>query len=482
MELRIIKPMQSPTKQHVSGIKRRLLSLILLPSFLIPIACSEDINQRLDGLQEQIDALKSAQSAFEKRLYVTSVVKNDEGYQIFFSDGTSVVIPNQPPAETSDIFIRSINVEELVVSFILSNGEKFDIPLYAALSISFDNTESIVAEPEAVVDIGYTVSSRLTPVTVEVLSSPDIQARVLDSENTIQIKFLKAVDEYSKVIVFASNGEKVVIKTLTFENAQMQVNPSDVMQFGSEGGTQDLSIITNLGYRLSVPEGDKNWLQYTETRAVTEHRGVVTVAPNESYDGRESIITIYGAGTKILSQISVQQSARIGLNMKSDRLTVLRDGGVFSIPFQSNSECSIAIPPSAKTWIARADTRGLVDREALLSISPNDDDEYRKADLQVICGSISMPFHVIQFGVSSSISIEHMNKTVVVPSFAYSSLPEEIVVDWGDGTSEDYVKELAHEYENSGLYTMTVTSSSESFPYVQIPALSGIQGIDFSKL
>lgn len=470
------------TRSKHLGYNRLFLTLLLSSLLLIPVSCHDEINSRLDALQGQIDALKSAQAALENRLYITSVLKNDNGYMISFSDGTSALIQSNIAVSGGEEYIKSIQIGELAVTFYLSNGEQFEIPLYAALSFTIDDTVPIIAEAGGVIEVSYSVTSRLTPVNIDVVSSSDIQARVISEANKLQIKFLKEVDEFSKVMVFVSNGEKIVIRTLTFENAQMQVSPSDVMHFESEGGTQDISIITNLGFQVSIPETDMDWIRYTETRTLMEYNGIISVSANESYDDRESILTVFGNGTTIKAQIHVIQSARTGFQLRSNKLTVLREGGVFEIPIQANADCSFSIPSSASSWIIQSETRGLTEHSAFLAISENSDDKYRTAELRLSCGTQSTAYYVRQFGASSSLAVEHSNKSFGAPSLEASTLPELIVVDWGDGTNDDYSTNLSHTYDANGTYIVTVTCSSDYFPYFSIPSLTGITGLNFSDL
>ena len=119
-----------------------------------------------------------------------------------------------------DAFFQSVTQDENKIYFTFIDGTIITIPMEQALSIAFDKADLVVMSPNSIRIINYTVTSTIETVKVEVTSSADIKAKVVaDNENSltgkIEIKTGNTIDEYSKVIVFVSNGDKVIMRSLS---------------------------------------------------------------------------------------------------------------------------------------------------------------------------------------------------------------------------------------------------------------------------
>lgn len=149
-------------------------------------------------------------------------------------DGNGNKVPAQYLDGTdSEELIEDIVVDDMGITFVLSDGSELYIPLYEAITITFDAEDLLVMEPDSERDIHCTIESRLEDIRIEVLSSSDIRARVVPTDaftGVINIRTGSSLDEYSKVVVFATNGEKMLMRTITFEEAGLEIQNEAVKQ------------------------------------------------------------------------------------------------------------------------------------------------------------------------------------------------------------------------------------------------------------
>lgn len=150
-------------------------------------------------------------------------------------DGVTPVIgvAQDEDGTDSEELIEDIVVDDMGITFVLSDGSELYIPLYEAITITFDAEDLLVMEPDSERDIHYTIESCLEDIRIEVLSSSDIRARVVPTDaftGVINIRTGSSLDEYSKVVVFATNGEKMLMRTITFEEAGLEIQNEAVKQ------------------------------------------------------------------------------------------------------------------------------------------------------------------------------------------------------------------------------------------------------------
>lgn len=170
--------------------------------------------------------METVTNAYKNNLFINSVKGVENGYVITFSDNSQATITNGKDGkdgENGEPLIDSIIIGENEITFNLTDKSSFSIPLYSALSISFKEGDSVVMAPNTSKDLHYTIYSILTDIEIEVVSSSDIKTKIVtkdDSDLTgiIQISTGNVIDEYSKVIVFVSNGERVIMKTITLKS------------------------------------------------------------------------------------------------------------------------------------------------------------------------------------------------------------------------------------------------------------------------
>ena len=461
-------------------LKHQSFIVFLFFSFLC-LSCTQALEKEIESLSSRINALETAQKALEKNLFITTVTQTDSGYIIKFSDGTESIINNGKVEKEGETLIKSIVIESNCVVFYLTDGSSFSIPLYVALSLEFERTSDIIVVPNSVLEIPFSWVSALSPVKIETLSSSDIQTSVSTSEETstgvLTIKFSEVINEYSKVVLFASNGERIVMYTLTFEEAKIVVGPSNFINISSKGGETNLSFMTNLGYDIVIPKED-DWVSYTRTKTLSEHSMTINVTPNDSFDDRETTIRIIGKEAAVVAEIIVHQAGKDAILLNNNTQIVYQYGGRITIPIQASKPISISILDGAE-WLTMIETKGLQDYCQSLEISPNNEMFSRTAELLFSTGDISESLYVKQFGTSSTtLVVEHQNN--YVDNITINDLEGLAAVDWGDGLLEEFSEKPVHTYQTSEKHKVTITMTH--FSNLAISSLRGINSFDFSAL
>ena len=214
-----------------------------------------------------------------------------------------------------DSFFQSVTQDEQYVYFTLADGTQITLPKSALLSISFDASDLVVMTPNSTREIGYSVQSVTESVTVEVTSSSDLRAKVVPASadgksGKIEIKSSSIVDEYSKVIVFVSNGEKVVMKSIGFEQAGITISNGAEQTIGAEGGSVNLNFASNIDWKVAIPAEAQSWVQLAPQRsAMTEYSVALSVAPNTNLGTRSATVQVMTKDGTLAVDYTITQSA-----------------------------------------------------------------------------------------------------------------------------------------------------------------------------
>ncbi len=212
-----------------------------------------------------------------------------------------------------DAFFQGVSQDDQFVYFTLADGTVITLPKGASLEITFAESDLVVISPNSSRTIRYSVQSVTENVTVEVTSSSDIRAKVVADDATgksghIDIKSGSIVDEYSKVIVFVSNGEKVIMKSISFELAGLEISDGATQSILPEGGNVSLNFLTNTEWELSIPTEAQSWIHLApQTRAMVAHSVSLVVEPNTSLTERSTTITINSADGKLSIAYNIAQ-------------------------------------------------------------------------------------------------------------------------------------------------------------------------------
>ena len=236
------------------------------------------------------------------------------------ADGTNGV-----DGKDGDSFFQSVTQDDNNVYFTLADGTVITIPKGLALSIEFAESDLVVMSPNSSREIGYTVTSATDAVKVEVTSSADIKAKVVTDNASgltgkIHISTGDAIDEYSKVIVFVSNGDKVIMRSITFEEAGLQVEENATKFAATEGGEMTLEFLSNVECEVVIPEDAQSWISVVPaTRAMERHRITLKLEPNTGYY-RSTTVTVQSSDGTLKLEYQVEQDGELGVEIDPTKI------------------------------------------------------------------------------------------------------------------------------------------------------------------
>lgn len=262
---------------------------------------------------------------------ITPQLKIENGYwYVSYDSGTSWTQLGKATGEDGKdgtegkSFFQDVTQDENNVYFTLSDGTVITVPKGLALGIEFAESDLLVMSPNSTREIAYTVTSATDSVKVEVISSADIKAKVVaDDANglagKIHITTGATIDEYSKVIVFVSNGHKVIMRSITFEEAGLVVEENAIKQASAEGGEVVLEFLSNVDCKVVIPEDAQSWISVVPaTRAMEKQTITLKLEPNEDAT-RSAEVDVKSVDGKLSFTYTISQEADMDYQLALER-------------------------------------------------------------------------------------------------------------------------------------------------------------------
>ena len=230
-------------------------------------------------------------------------------------------VDGQPGADGDSMF-RDVTQDELNVYLTLADGTMITIPKGVPLSITFDEEDLVVMSPNSMREIHYIVSSVIPDVEVEVVSSADIKAKVVAASamtGAIEVKTGATIDEYSKVVVFVSNGEKVIMRRFAFEQTGLQIEDNATKEAAAEGGELVLEFLSNVECEVVIPESAQSWISVVpDTRAMEKRSITLKLEPNDGA-ARKAIVIVKSVDGSLSIEYTIEQDANKDVQLALER-------------------------------------------------------------------------------------------------------------------------------------------------------------------
>lgn len=140
------------------------------------------------------------------------------------------------------------------------------------------------------------------------------------------------------------------------------------------------------------------------------------------------------------------------------------------IAVESSEEIDVA---EQVLWI---NINGVDKGKIKLSILKNDTEKAREADVTITAGELSHTVHIIQLakGEVFSLVLGHSSEILDSPKWGGDNVSGR--VDWGDGTSEEYVEGVSHEYTADDKHTATFDmEGATSFEIEQVGEIESVE-------
>lgn len=248
----------------------------------------------------------------------------DDYWYVSYDNGASWTQLGKATSEDGDSFFQDVTQDESNAYFTLADGTVITVPKGLALGIELAESDLLVMSPNSTREIAYTVISATESVKVEVTSSADIKAKaVADDANgltgKIQITTGATIDEYSKVIVFVSNGDKVIMRSITFEEAGLVVEENATKQATAEGGEMTLEFLSNVACEAVIPEDAQSWISVVPaTRAMEKQTITLKLEPNEGA-ARSAEIMVKSVDGKLSLTYTITQEPDLDYQLALER-------------------------------------------------------------------------------------------------------------------------------------------------------------------
>jgi len=167
-------------------------------------------------------------------------------------------------------YYTSVEVDELLKS-LKDNLDALQAKLDNLLrdfTITFDDTEiGILAG--GTTSVGYTITGATEKTTVKALGQNGWSAKVTPDGTDKGKITVTAPNPLTKdeIIVLVYDGEfRTIMSSINFVTGV--VTPSQTaVELEAEAGTIDIAVTSNLNYKVSIPEGAKDWLSVAETKS-----------------------------------------------------------------------------------------------------------------------------------------------------------------------------------------------------------------------
>ncbi len=215
-------------------------------------------------------------------------------------------------ASQNSVFKGIDNSDEEAVVFILHDDSRITVPRIMPLDLLIE-TENVIIGADMTVEINYSIRcspSQEEDIFIEVLSSEDVKARIETEgalEGKIVLKTTTEPDEYSKAVVFVTDGSKVIARTIRFEAAGMSVVNSAQKQVGAAGGTVILEFLSNVEYSIQIG-ADVDWITAVGSKAMMQHSEIIQILPNTGITRQADVHIVSPSGLKLTYTI-VQDAA-----------------------------------------------------------------------------------------------------------------------------------------------------------------------------
>ena len=219
---------------------------------------------------------------------------------------------NGVDGKDGDNIINKITQDDYGVYVYLSDGTHIEIPKAIELNIVFEEDSLVEMSANSTRSIGYEIFSSSSEVTILAISSSDIKAKIIATDShtgILEIASGNVIDEYSSVVVLVSDERKVIMRSLSFEEAEIKIFDTAQKTITEDGGLVTLDFMTNIEYDVIIPEDASSWIRLaTETRAITQKYITLDISKNYLSE-RNAIVKIQSKDYELSIEFCIRQIA-----------------------------------------------------------------------------------------------------------------------------------------------------------------------------
>lgn len=146
-------------------------------------------------------------------------------------------------------------------------------------------------------ELHYTVTGAISEATVEALSSADMKVKVEPDDATgingkIVLVSGAEINDDSKVVIFVTNGERMLMRTLLFDKVGIPAVEETTKCVDATGGRIELAFPSDSDCEAEIPDEARSWVRVApSSRALTPHSIVLDIAANTDRP-RSTVVTV----------------------------------------------------------------------------------------------------------------------------------------------------------------------------------------------
>lgn len=177
-------------------------------------------------------------------------------------------------------------------------------------------------------------------------------------------EFIIQSGELSETVHVYQSGEGVLLLT------KSEYSVSD------KGETIAVDLKSNFEFDVKMPDVD--WVQSAaKTRGMSSHTLYYTIAPNETYDSRETEIIFYDKNSSIKDTLKIVQAQKNAIIISQKDYNVSTNGEIIEVELSANIDYTVLIPSDYK-WITQMPTtKGLINNKLYFEIASNIEEHSR---------------------------------------------------------------------------------------------------------
>uniref|UniRef100_UPI0040563609 PL29 family lyase N-terminal domain-containing protein n=1 Tax=Alistipes sp. TaxID=1872444 RepID=UPI0040563609 len=221
-------------------------------------------------------------------------------------------------AVSEEMYIfKSVEEYDNYVVFTLYDGTELVVAKYFDLVVSFNEQDLAPMAANSSRDIRYTVESAAEAIEIEVLSSLDLEAEIIADDasqkvGVVRVKSGAELSTTSKVVLLVSDGQKVVMKSIVFEQPGLRVEENTTKEVAMAGGDITLEFFTNMEYEVIIPEEAASWLTLApETRAMEKKTITLNATMNTTTETRSATVTVQATDSELKAEYFISQNGVI---------------------------------------------------------------------------------------------------------------------------------------------------------------------------
>lgn len=228
-------------------------------------------------------------------------IKQKDGYwYVSVDSGTSwEKLGEVATSETGgSSFFESITQNDGQVSVTLKDGTKFQVPMTEGLKIQLSDMK-VVIKAGVELKVTYELLNAEGNTRVEILESELVTATVVDpsarkGEIKLFVENTSAIDEFTKVVVKATDDARTATATITFDEEGV-LNVAETYSVGAAGQLLSIPVETNLSYTFEIEADAQSWMSHQpKTRALHTEIEVFKIEANDTGKERTAIIIFKG--------------------------------------------------------------------------------------------------------------------------------------------------------------------------------------------